>query len=50
MRVFLRFNGVGAGILPPPVDVAGPFVEDVAQDTIDVPAVANRLSAWFPLS
>jgi death-on-curing protein len=50
MRVFLRFNGVSAGNVPPPVSVAGPFVEDVAQDTIDVPAIAKRLAAWFPIS
>jgi death-on-curing protein len=50
MRVFLRFNGVGAGTAPPPASVAGPFVEEVAQDIIDVPVAAKRLSAWFPLS
>ncbi|MGY1438519.1 type II toxin-antitoxin system death-on-curing family toxin [Streptomyces reniochalinae] len=50
MRVFLRFNGVSAGAVPPPVSVAGPFVEDVAQDSVDVPVVAKRLSAWFPVS
>ncbi|MFC8229434.1 type II toxin-antitoxin system death-on-curing family toxin [Streptomyces sp. NPDC057287] len=50
MRVFLRLNGVSAGIAPPPVSVAGPFVEDIAQDNIDVPAVAKLLSAWFPVS
>ncbi|MGC4949484.1 type II toxin-antitoxin system death-on-curing family toxin [Streptomyces sp. DT224] len=49
MRVFLRFNG-GAVIAPPPVSVAGPFVEDVAQDHLDVPVVAKRLAEWFPLS
>ncbi len=26
------------------------IVEDVAQDTIDVPAIAKRLSVWFPVS
>ncbi|MGW5637071.1 type II toxin-antitoxin system death-on-curing family toxin [Streptomyces sp. NPDC003832] len=50
MRVFLRFNGVSAGTVPPPVSVAGPFVEEVAQDNIDVPAIAKRLAAWFPVS
>ncbi|MCX5268706.1 type II toxin-antitoxin system death-on-curing family toxin [Streptomyces sp. NBC_00199] len=50
MRVFLRFNGVSAGTVPPPVSVAGPFVEDVAQDKIDVPAIAKGLSTWFPVS
>ncbi|MFE9346943.1 type II toxin-antitoxin system death-on-curing family toxin [Streptomyces olivaceus] len=50
MRVFLRFNGVSASAAPPPVSVAGPFVEEVAQDNVDVPAVAKRLSIWFPLS
>lgn len=50
MRVFLRLNGVSAGTVPPPVSVAGPFVEDVAQDRIDVPVIAKRLSAWFPVS
>ncbi|MEU0119234.1 type II toxin-antitoxin system death-on-curing family toxin [Streptomyces bobili] len=50
MRVFLRLNGVSASTVPPPVSLAGPFVEQVAQDTIDVPAIAKRLSAWFPVS
>ncbi|MGW2473864.1 type II toxin-antitoxin system death-on-curing family toxin [Streptomyces sp. NPDC001665] len=49
MRVFLRFNG-GAAVVPPPVSVAGPFVEDVAQDHLDVSVVAKRLTEWFPLS
>ncbi len=49
MRVFLRFNGVGAGTAPPPVSTAGPFVEEVAQDNIEVPAIAKHLSAWFPV-
>jgi death-on-curing protein len=48
MRIFLRFNGVGAGVAPPPASVAGPFVEDAAQDHIDVPAIAKQLAAWFP--
>ena len=48
MRVFLRLNGVSARIAPPPVSIAGPFVEDVAQDNIDVPVTAKHLSAWFP--
>ncbi|WP_432067842.1 type II toxin-antitoxin system death-on-curing family toxin [Streptomyces sp. C10-9-1] len=48
MRVFLRFNGAGTG--PPPVSVAGPFVEHVAQDGVDVPVIAQRLSDWFPVS
>ncbi|MGW0915563.1 hypothetical protein ACWD1Z_28005 [Streptomyces sp. NPDC002784] len=25
-------------------------VEDIAQDHIDVPAIAKRLAAWFPVS
>ncbi|NED04867.1 toxin, partial [Streptomyces sp. SID6648] len=50
MRVFLRFNGVSASTVPPHVSVAGPFVEDVAQDTIDVPVIAKRLEDWFPVS
>ncbi|MEU3986032.1 Fic family protein [Streptomyces sp. NPDC026672] len=50
MRVFLRFNGGSAGTVPPPVSVAGPFVEDVAQDIVDVPVVAGRLAVWFPVS
>ena len=50
MRVFLRFNGGSASTAPPPVSVAGPFVEEVAQDNIDVPAIAKRLTAWFPVS
>ncbi|GHC03781.1 hypothetical protein GCM10010308_15530 [Streptomyces vinaceusdrappus] len=48
MRVFLRFNGVCAGAVPPSVSVGGPFVEEVAQDTIDVPAMAKSLATWFP--
>jgi death on curing protein len=50
MRVFLRFNGVSGRTVPPPVSVAGPFVEGVAQDNIDVPVIAKRLAAWFPVS
>jgi death-on-curing protein len=50
IRVLLRFNGVSASIAPPSVSVAGPFVEEVAQDNIDVLAIAKRLSAWFPVS
>ncbi|WAX80214.1 type II toxin-antitoxin system death-on-curing family toxin [Streptomyces sp. KMM 9044] len=50
MRVFLRFNGVSASTAPRPVSIAGPFVEDVAQDNIDVPVIAKRLAAWFPVS
>ncbi|MEU0049065.1 Fic family protein [Streptomyces sp. NPDC006309] len=50
MRVFLRLNGLSAGTPPPPVSVAGPFVEEVAQDAVDVPVIAERLSAWFPVS
>ncbi|GGW71986.1 toxin Doc [Streptomyces griseoloalbus] len=50
MRVFLRFNGVSAGAAPPPDSLAGPFVEDVAQDDVDVPVIAKRLSDWFPVS
>ncbi|MBQ0879608.1 MULTISPECIES: type II toxin-antitoxin system death-on-curing family toxin [Streptomyces] len=47
MRVFLRFNGVSAGAVPPSVFVAGPFVEEVAQDTIDVPTMAKSFATWF---
>ncbi|MFF0262648.1 type II toxin-antitoxin system death-on-curing family toxin [Streptomyces microflavus] len=50
MRVFLRLNGVSAGTVPPPAFTAGPFVEEVAQDNMDVPVIAKRLSAWFPVS
>lgn len=50
MRVFLRLDGVGAGTVPPPASTAGPSVEDVAQDHVDVRVVAERLSAWFPVS
>ncbi|MFF7362491.1 type II toxin-antitoxin system death-on-curing family toxin [Streptomyces sp. NPDC008125] len=49
MRVFLRLNGLGADTAPPHVSIAGPFVEEVAQDHLDVPVVAKRLSEWFPL-
>ncbi|MFT2018626.1 Fic family protein [Streptomyces sp. 796.1] len=49
-RVFLRFNGVSTSTAPPPISVAGPFVEEVAQDSIDVLAIAKRLSAWLPVS
>jgi death-on-curing protein len=45
----LRFNGVSASTVPPPVSAAGPFAEDVAQDKVDVPVIAKRLSAWFPV-
>ncbi|MFG3159896.1 hypothetical protein ACGFY8_08440 [Streptomyces sp. NPDC048232] len=38
MRVSLRFNGVSASTVPPPV--AASFVEDVAQDNVDVPVMA----------
>ncbi|ANB09027.1 toxin [Streptomyces ambofaciens] len=50
MRVFLRFNGLSADTVPPPGSVAGPFVEEVAQDDIDVAVIARRLSTWFPVS
>ncbi|WP_328695370.1 type II toxin-antitoxin system death-on-curing family toxin [Streptomyces sp. NBC_00342] len=50
MRVFLRLNGVSASTVPPPASTAGPFVEEVAQDQVDVPVIAKRLSAWFPVS
>lgn len=50
MRVFLRLNGAAAGIVPPPASLAGPFVEDVAQDDVDVPAIAKCLATWFPFS
>ncbi|AZM75019.1 toxin [Streptomyces sp. KPB2] len=43
MRIFLWFNGASASTVPPPAFVAGPFVEDVAQDNIEVPAIAKRL-------
>jgi hypothetical protein len=49
MHVFLCFDGVSARTVPPPVSVASPFVEDVAQDKVDVPVIAKRLSAWFPV-
>ncbi|MFD5285489.1 type II toxin-antitoxin system death-on-curing family toxin [Streptomyces rubrogriseus] len=42
MRVFLWFNGVSGNAVPPPVSVAGPFVEGVAQDSIVVPACSDR--------
>nr|WP_202513483.1 MULTISPECIES: Fic family protein [unclassified Streptomyces] len=50
MRVFLRFNGVSASTVPPPASTAGPFVEEVAQDNVDVPAIAKRLATWFPVT
>ncbi|MFD5452388.1 hypothetical protein ACWDTR_26970 [Streptomyces sp. NPDC003470] len=50
MRSSRRFNGVGASTVPPPVSVAGPFIEDVAQDNVEVEAIAKRLSTWFPVS
>ncbi|MFX4293541.1 type II toxin-antitoxin system death-on-curing family toxin [Streptomyces bohaiensis] len=50
MRVFLRLNGLRADTAPPPVAEAGPFVEDVAQDVVDVAAIATRLSVWFPVA
>lgn len=50
MRVFLWFNGAAAGTVPPPVSVAGPFVEEVAQDNVDVPVIAKCLAVWSPVS
>ncbi|RNL73087.1 toxin [Streptomyces sp. I6] len=50
MRVFLRLNGVSASTAPPSASIADPFVEEVARDNTDVPAVAKRPSAWFPVS
>lgn len=50
MRVFLRVDDVSAGIAPSHVSAAGPFIEEAARDNIDVPAIAKRLSAWFPAS
>ncbi|MFR9673338.1 type II toxin-antitoxin system death-on-curing family toxin [Streptomyces sp. TR02-1] len=49
-RVILRFNGVSAGTAPPPASIAGPFVEDVAQDNVDVSSIAERLAHWFPVA
>ncbi|MFI7386587.1 type II toxin-antitoxin system death-on-curing family toxin [Streptomyces sp. NPDC049813] len=49
MRFFLRVNGLPAGHPVPPARQAGPFVEDVAQDHLDVPAIAKQLHAWFPV-
>lgn len=50
MRVFPRCNGVSASTFPPLVPMAGPFVEEVAQDNVDVPAIASasRPGSPFP--
>ncbi|MEV0011008.1 Fic family protein [Streptomyces sp. NPDC051840] len=49
MRFFLRVNGLPAGHPVPPAEEAGPFVEAVAQDHIDVPVIAKLLAEWFPV-
>jgi death on curing protein len=49
MRFFLRVNGLPAGHPVPPAAEAGPFVEAVAQDQLDVPAIAKQLTEWFPV-
>lgn len=49
MRFLLRVNGLPAGHPVPPTKDAGPFVEAVAQDHLDVTAVAERLAEWFPV-
>ncbi|MEV3874331.1 Fic family protein [Streptomyces sp. NPDC049906] len=49
MRFFLRVNGLPAGHPVPPAAEAGPFVEAVAQDHLDVPAIAKQLAEWFPV-
>ncbi|WP_445394746.1 type II toxin-antitoxin system death-on-curing family toxin [Streptomyces sp. LE64] len=49
MRFFLRANGLPAGHPVPPAAEAGPFVEAVAQDRLDVPAIAKQLTEWFPV-
>lgn len=46
---FLRVNGLPAGHPVPPAEEAGPFVEDIAQDHLDVPAIAKRLMECFPI-
>ncbi len=37
-------------MIPLLVFLAGPFIEEVAQDDIDVPVIAKCLAAWFPVS
>ncbi|WP_263168382.1 type II toxin-antitoxin system death-on-curing family toxin [Streptomyces sp. SCSIO ZS0520] len=49
MRFFLRINGLPAGRPVPSAEEAGPFVEAVAQDHLDVPVIAKRLAEWFPV-
>ncbi|MFE9256046.1 type II toxin-antitoxin system death-on-curing family toxin [Streptomyces sp. NPDC006879] len=49
MRFFLRVNGLPAGHPVPPAEEAGPFVEAVAQDLLDVPVIAKGLMEWFPV-
>ncbi|RFU86420.1 toxin [Streptomyces triticagri] len=50
MRFFLRINGLPAGHPVPPADEAGPFVEAVAQDHVDVTSITKRLADWFPVA
>lgn len=42
MRVFLRFTGVSASTVPPPVRIGRPFAEWVAQNDV---GASGRLSA-----
>ncbi|MEV3946605.1 hypothetical protein AB0K57_02955 [Streptomyces halstedii] len=39
-----------APVIPLLVFLAGPFIEEAAQDDIDVPVIAKCLAAWFPVS
>ncbi|GAA2312192.1 Fic family protein [Streptomyces kunmingensis] len=48
-RFFLRINGLPAGHPVPPADEAGPFVERVAQDHLDVATITKTLQEWFPV-
>ncbi len=47
---WVGWYGVSAGAVPPPVSIADPFVEEVAQDNVDVPVIAKRLTAGVPVS
>ncbi|MFB6878002.1 type II toxin-antitoxin system death-on-curing family toxin [Streptomyces sp. NPDC056323] len=50
LRIFLRFNGLSASVAPPPVFIVSPYIEEVAQDNIDVrlSPSACRTGSRFP--
>jgi len=48
-RIFLIYNGADRRTPPPAVDVAGPFVETVAQGDMEVATISKQLATWFPI-